>query len=694
MSLPLTIRKNIRDSEPKLKEHLEKLMNITGKEWSFETDWAKLVAAEPNQSNKDSIGSTIQDECMKALVQNIEELCKNESSKEAFNEASANSKITFRNNPKLSTYWAILFQNGDLILEYRAFANIYEIGNFNIVAVIPTPGLPLPVRLNIEKSREEIDAALEKIGNVTGESDWSFEADYEKNIAPLDKSSQEHIGSTYAEALTNFAKLLESTLKDETVKESFNEATTQHKITIRLNDKAADYWTLQFANGEVIIEHKKGIYNLYTIGNFPLERLIPSPGGLSLVQRLNIQKSREAVDEELEKLKNATGEEWALEIDYEKNVKDIGVKEFQNSCDRIGETYQEAIHNLVENISRLVVEGDTVKEAFMEATPERKITIQVNDKAKDYWVIAIKNGGVVLEHKRSIANLYQIGNIDLKPLIPSPGGLSLVTRVNIEKNAERVAEYLQEIAQAVGTEDWTLEPDYEKAVKEMEPHQVNSVGDTYAEALENLKKNIVERMKSETIKEAFTEATPERRIIIRINDKCPDYWKFKFENGAIILEHKKSIANLYQIGNQDLAAALPVPGVLSLLARLNLQEHREKLDEALEKIKNATGEEYTFDEACIEEVYKKIPEIKQNIGSFMYDDVLPNVAKLIEQNMQDEMTKEAFNEVSTNHQITVRVDPKMNGYWQIKLENGDFVVYCRAYCNIYEIGNINLEKLL
>ena len=39
MPLPLPIRKGIRDSEPKLKEHIEKINNVTGKEWTLEVDW-------------------------------------------------------------------------------------------------------------------------------------------------------------------------------------------------------------------------------------------------------------------------------------------------------------------------------------------------------------------------------------------------------------------------------------------------------------------------------------------------------------------------------------------------------------------------------------------------------------------------------------------------------------------------------
>jgi hypothetical protein len=693
MSLPLTIRKNIRDSEPKLKEHLEKINNVTGKEWSFEADWAKLVAAEAIAPYKDQVGSMLQDELMRNLAENLDRLCKSESTKEAFLEATGNSKIVFRHNPKQASYWAVLFENGDLVVEFKQFANTHELSYFNITSVIPTPGLPLPVRLNIEKSREQMDAALEKIGDVTGEKDWAFEADYEKIVAVVDKHTAENIGSLYAEIVSNFAGLLANKLKDDTIKESFNEATTQHKIVIRVNDKAPDYFTLQFNNGEIIIEHKKSIANMHITGQFPIEKLIPSPGGLSLVQRLNIQKAKPNVDEELEKLKNVTGEEWSLEADYEKSVKDFG-KENQYAADSVGETYYEVLKNIVDNISRLVKQGDTVKEAFLEATPERKIVVQLNDKIKDYWVFSFKNGGLLIEHKKSIANIHTVGYTDLKPLIPSPGGLSLVTRVNIEKNKENIDECLQEIAKAAGTEDWTFEPDYEKAAKELDKNTIDSIGDLYTEALKGIKENIVRNMQKEAIKEAFNEATAERKIIIRVNDKCPDYWKFKFENGSILLEHKKSIANMHTISYQDIPEALPVPGVLTLVARLNISDNKEQLDNALERIKNATGEEYTFDDACLEEVFKKLPEVKNNIGGFIYGDIMKGIADLIEKNMKDEMVKEAFNEISTGHQITVRIDPKQGTYWLIKFENGNLVVSGKAYCNIHEVANLNLEKLL
>jgi len=226
------------------------------------------------------------------------------------------------------------------------------------------------------------------------------------------------------------------------------------------------------------------------------------------------------------------------------------------------------------------------------------------------------------------------------------------------------------------------------------PNVITTIGELYREALEGLRTNIVRGVKNETVKEAFTEATPERKIAIRVNDKIADYWVFKFENGTLLLEHKKQIANIYQIANQNLPQALPVPGVLTLLARLNIQEKREKLEEAMEKIKNATGEEYTFDDSCVEDVYKKLPNIGANIGQLLYEDVMTGVASLIEKNMKDEMVKEAFNEVSSSHQIIVRIDPKQSNYWEIKLENGNFIVSGKAYANTYEISNFNLEKLL
>ena len=55
----------------------------------------------------------------------------------------------------------------------------------------------------------------------------------------------------------------------------------------------------------------------------------------------------------------------------------------------------------------------------------------------------------------------------------------------------------------------------------------------------------------------------------------------------------------------------------------------------------------------------------------------------LENKLKDEMVKEAFNEVSSAHNITVRIDPKASSYWSIKFENGNLVVIGKAYASIF-----------
>ncbi len=96
---------------------------------------------------------------------------------------------------------------------------------------------------------------------------------------------------------------------------------------------------------------------------------------------------------------------------------------------------------------------------------------------------------------------------------------------------------------------------------------------------------------------------------ITINDKQKDFWDINFKNGAVVLSHKKSIANVstveYHTKNSfffhiikvfffsnmryfDLAPKIPSPGI-PLVTKINLRKNEEKRDDALAKISTASG---------------------------------------------------------------------------------------------------------
>jgi len=302
-----------------------------------------------------------------------------------------------------------------------------------------------------------------------------------------------------------------------------------------------------------------------------------------------------------------------------------------------------------------------------------------------------------------LQNVHEIEYAELEKIIPSPG-LSLVIRLNLEKYRPHLDEQLEKIGEITGETGWQLEVDLEKTLPLLDQNTQNTIGEIYYKyVIDRLVSNLQNRLKSEMSREAFNEATTQRKIIIRVNDKIPMNWKWIFENGAVVLEHKKNLCNHHEVEYVDFNEIMPVPGVLSLLARLNIANFKEKYDEVLESIKESTGEEYTFDDACLEAVYPKLSAGHQReIGALIARDVLGRLSENLKKNLKDDMVKEAFNEVATAHQITLKCEDnpksaqaKANQNWKMSFENGFIVLtFLPAFHNMHEIEYIELEKLL
>jgi len=274
--------------------------------------------------------------------------------------------------------------------------------------------------------------------------------------------------------------------------------------------------------------------------------------------------------------------------------------------------------------------------------------------------------------------------------------LPLVIRKNIRDNEVFLRESLEKINNATGKE-FEFEADWGTVVSQLEQHSKDRIGELYQkDVMKNLADNIEKLCKNETSKEAFYEATSANKIIVKVNDKIPNYWKISFENGALVVEHKKSVGNLYEISNFNIIAVMPVPGVLSLTARLNIQQNQEALQEHLQTITTASGEDFSFDDSCLETLYKSVEGYaKDKLGELIMKDAMNQLATNIKKRLEDDMVKEAFNEVTTSHQITFRADAKAPNYWAIKFENGNLVVIFKPNVgNMYELGNFDFEKLL
>jgi len=214
--------------------------------------------------------------------------------------------------------------------------------------------------------------------------------------------------------------------------------------------------------------------------------------------------------------------------------------------------------------------------------------------------------------------------------------LPLIIRKGIRDNEVFLKENLEKINKAVGKE-FEFEADWATVVPLLDPQNKDKIGELYQkDVMSHLAQNIIQICKNETTKEAFVEATSASKIIVKPNEKIPGYWSLRFENGALVVEHKKQIANLYEISNFNIVAVLPVPGVLSLPARLNIQHYQEHLQQHLETITKAAGEDYSFDDSCLETVYKALEGgYKEKVGELILNDALSQLANNIRKRLED-----------------------------------------------------------
>ncbi|KYR03082.1 hypothetical protein DLAC_00574 [Tieghemostelium lacteum] len=277
--------------------------------------------------------------------------------------------------------------------------------------------------------------------------------------------------------------------------------------------------------------------------------------------------------------------------------------------------------------------------------------------------------------------------------------LTLNQRKSLRDSEPQLKEALESIKASTG-EDYQVEIDYEallatipddsKWLKEDPGFFNKTCVPNFASCLNN-------QLKEEILKEAFVEATAGRKITFRANTdkKNTDYWKLAIENENIVILFRPSIANVDEISYFPLAKFIPVPGVYSLLARLDLKENKEKFDEALESIKAATGDAWTYDEASLENVYKVLDANCQESVGRLYSEILTNIAYNITEKCKDDMVKEAFVEATPNKTIVFGANKKQSDYWEYKFDNGNLVVSFRDYiCNTGDVSYWDFTKLL
>jgi len=414
------LRKNIAANEEKKQEYLEKLKEVTGRDFTLTIQWTDMIKDHMN-NRPDGFGGTLYSSCFGGLVDNIVKVCNTEVGKDAFNEFASTGNIIFlsnKNDKKAPNYFSENFINGDLVIGYKSICNVSEIGRKIedlLTCSFEEVVMPLLLRKNIIANEEKKEEHLEKIKEATGR-DFTFTIQWADMIKDHMNNRPDGFGGTlYNSCLggltENIVKLC--TNKIYPGKDAFNEFASTGKINFFSNKndkKAPNYFSVEFLNGDVSVGYKT-ICNVSDIGK-NLEDLLTVTHEevvMPYVMRRSLAEYEEKLEENMQVINTATGRTFELSIEWAKMLpflKDVS----KTQPSSVGSTlYSSVMGGLSSNLKKLCAD-EIGQEGFNEAATTGKIVLTVEDdkKASGYWTEKFDNGNLVIAFK-SICNVSEIG---------------------------------------------------------------------------------------------------------------------------------------------------------------------------------------------------------------------------------------------------------------------------------------------
>jgi len=262
--LPLALRKNIRDFEPKLQENLAKIKAATGRDFTLEFDMAQFGEVSKTRGYENRTGEIVYQSILGPAATNIANHMKDEMIKAAFNAQVTNPVIKMVIDPAATGYGEPRLEGGQLIVAFKAdkfCANVDELFRENLVTLFTVDGLSLETRLNLRKNEPKLQESLGKLKAATGR-DWTLQYD-----APLFAKTCETRG--YKNRLGDC--LLDSTVrgmtgnivnlcKDDMSKEAFLDAVKNPAIKLVLSDASSGYGLASIEAGQLVITFRPGSF--------------------------------------------------------------------------------------------------------------------------------------------------------------------------------------------------------------------------------------------------------------------------------------------------------------------------------------------------------------------------------------------------------------------------------------------------
>jgi hypothetical protein len=139
-TLPLALKKDLRDNEENLKKHLQEIKNITGVEFTVEISPSMgEINNKIDGSYKNRLGEIVYNSLMGEVAALFKKNSADSMVKDALIEATPAKKIIFEMTDSASSYHDIVFSNGSLVIKFKPqniWTNISDIGYSDVVPLL------------------------------------------------------------------------------------------------------------------------------------------------------------------------------------------------------------------------------------------------------------------------------------------------------------------------------------------------------------------------------------------------------------------------------------------------------------------------------------------------------------------------------------------------------------------------------
>ncbi|EAL71757.1 hypothetical protein DDB_G0271254 [Dictyostelium discoideum AX4] len=271
---------------------------------------------------------------------------------------------------------------------------------------------------------------------------------------------------------------------------------------------------------------------------------------LALTSRKSLKDNEESLKTNLASIEKSLGEAFSIEFDFEDIITKCNDSWVTNSCGSI--FYKDVVGNLAKNMVKVGADP-LIKEAFLAAVPNKKfVFICADEKLESYWKYQFVNGDCQILFRPKICNTNDVNTFKLETIIPTQGVYTLMTRLNIKTNEQKMKDNLSAVKKALkSSSDWSIdESSLETVYPKVADDLKNSFGHIFAGIVEKVAANLAKRCADEMILEAVQEATTNHTIVIKHDANLNGYWSWSFESGNIVITFK-SVTNTNDVQTFD-----------------------------------------------------------------------------------------------------------------------------------------------